>query len=91
MAITQSAKKALRSSKRKAEYNLAHKEEIKKIVREVKKLVASGKVKEAKALIPKAQKAYDKAAKTNYLKDNAASRYKSRLVAFVKKAEKAAK
>lgn len=91
MAITQSAKKALRSSKRKAEYNLARKEEIKKIVREIKKLVASGKVKEAKALIPKAQKAFDKAAKTNHLKDNTASRNKSRLVAFVKKAGTAAK
>lgn len=55
-------------------------------VKTVKKLVKEGKVKEANALLPKAFSALDKAAKGNTIKDNTASRKKSRLNAFVKKA-----
>lgn len=91
MAITKSAKKALRSSKRKAAFNTARKDDIKQITRKIKKLVSAGEIKEARALLPQAQKAFDKAAKTNLLKKNAASRNISRLSAFIKKAGTATK
>ncbi len=86
MPITSSAKKALRSGEKKKVFNLRRKKKVEDSVKEVKKLVKEGKVKEANALLPKAFKALDKAAKGNTIKDGAASRKKSRLNAFVKKA-----
>ena len=88
MPITSSAKKALRSSQQKRVFNTRRKEVVNKTVRDIKKLVATNKVDEAKKLISAAYKAIDKAAKMNTLSKNTASRRKSRLVAFVKKAEK---
>lgn len=87
MAITSSAKKALRSSERKAVFNAARKDDLKSITKKVKKLVAEKKIKEAQALLPQAYKAIDKAAKTHLIKKNNASRKKSRLSAFIKKAQ----
>lgn len=87
MAITSSAKKALRSSARKAVYNAARKEAYKTAIKKIKKLVSEKKVKEAKAFIPQVYQALDKAAKTHLIKKNNASRMKSRITAFVKKAE----
>ncbi len=55
--------------------------------KQVKKLVAEKKVKEAQALLAKAYQAIDKAAKTHLIKKNAASRKKSRLSAIIKKAK----
>ena len=63
------------------------KTEIAKITKKIKKLVAEKNVEEARKLIPDAYRAIDKAEKTNYLKKNTASRKKSRLVAFIKKAQ----
>lgn len=88
MPITSSAKKALRGSQQKRVFNVRRKETMNKAVRDIKKLVAAKKVDEAKKLIPVAYKAIDKAAKMNTLTKNTASRKKSRLVAFVKRAEK---
>ncbi len=85
MPITQSAKKALRSSKRKKSFNLAKKDLIGKTVKQVKKLISEKKVKEAQALMPKIQKVLDKSVKTGLLKKNTASRKKSRIAALIKK------
>ena len=85
MPITSSAKKALRASKRKHVFNLARKDTLNTVVKKVKKLVSEKKAKEALALLPAAYQAIDKAAKTNLIKDNAASRKKSRLSAMIKK------
>jgi small subunit ribosomal protein S20 len=85
MPITRSAKKALRSSLKKRDFNLARKGAAAKAVKEVKKLVAAGKKKEAAAALRLAQKALDKATKTHALDRNSASRKKSRLSAMVKK------
>ena len=79
MAITTSAKKALRSSARKRVFNMRRKEMMKGVVKEIKKLAEGGKATEATALLPKAYKAIDKAAKRGVIKANAASRKKSRL------------
>lgn len=80
MPITSSAKKALRSSKRKRVFNLKRKNEMQSVIKEYKKLVLAKKTDEAKKLIPKLQKAIDKAEKKGIIKKNTASRKKSRLM-----------
>lgn len=85
MPITTSAKKALRSSKRKRGFNTAKKEQINKTIKQVKKLVADNKLKEAKALMPQVQKILDKSVKTGLLKANTAGRKKSRINAMIKR------
>ena len=86
MPITQSAKKALRSSLKKRRFNLAKKELIGKAVKQVKKLLSEKKVKEARAFFPQVQKILDKSVKTGLLKKNTAARKKSRLNAMIRKA-----
>lgn len=86
MAITKSARKAIRSSARKRLYNLRRSYAIRKAVKGIRRLIAEGKISEAEALIPKAYKAIDKAAKTKYLKLNTAAKMKSHLAAFVRNA-----
>jgi len=85
MPIIESAKKQLRASKRRRVNNLKRKDAINSVLKEFKKLVLDKKVKEAKALISKAQQALDKAVKTNLIKKNTASRKKSRLAKMIKK------
>ena len=80
MPMTSSAKKALRSSKKKKVFNLRRKNEMQNVIKEYKKLVAGKKTEEAKKLIPKLQKAIDKAEKGGIIKKNNASRKKSRLL-----------
>lgn len=86
MPITKSAKKALRGSKRKRVFNVHRKDVVSDIVKKIKKLVSEKKAIEAKAMLPEAYQALDKAAKIGYIKKNNASRKKSRLSAFIKKA-----
>ncbi len=85
MAIIKSAKKAIRSSKRKLVFNLARKTAIKDIQKKIEKLLKDKKVSEAKVLIPLAYQAIDKAVKTNLLKKNNGARKKSRLMARINK------
>lgn len=87
MPITQSAKKALRQTKRRTARNLKRKEAYKSILKRIRKLLAAKKISEAEALVPQAYKALDKAAKTGVLKKNAAARRKSRLTRWIKKAK----
>ena len=84
MPITTSAKKALRSSKRKKAFNLNKKEIISKTIKQVKKLVADKKLKEAREMMPAIQKILDKSVKTGLLKKNTASRKKSRISKMIK-------
>ncbi len=85
MPITQNAKKALRASKTKKTFNDKRKKTMKEIVKKIKTLVADKNSKEANSLLPGAYKAIDKAAKKGIIKDNTASRKKSRLSAMIKK------
>ena len=85
MAITSSAKKAIRNAARKRIFNLRSEKKIDSAVKDIKRLVAGKKIADAKKLIPAAYKAIDKAVKTNFLKKNTAARMKSRLVKFVNK------
>ncbi len=86
MPITQSAKKALRNSKRKRGFNAVKKELVGKTVKKIKKLISEKKIKEAQALMPEVQRILDKSVKTGLIKANTASRKKSRISAMIKKA-----
>lgn len=86
MAIIKSAKKNIRKSARNRVFNLRRQREANSVVKEIRTLVTEGKATEAKALMPKAQKALDKAAKKGTIDKNNASRKKSRLSALIKKA-----
>ena len=83
MPITSSAKKALRQADRRRIRNLKRREAIVSVVRKIKKFVAAGKKDEAKALLPQAYKAFDKAAQRNVIHKNTAARKKSRLTQLV--------
>lgn len=65
--------------------NLRRKETLADLTKEVRKLAAGGKKAEARALLPKAAQAIDKAAKRGVIKANAAARKKSRLSALLKR------
>ncbi len=84
MPITQSAKKALRQSLARRSRNIKKKEAYKKLVTGYKKLVAAKKFDDAEKQFPLIQKALDKAAKTNVIAKNKASRLKSRLAKLTK-------
>ena len=86
MPITQSAKKALRGSKRKRVFNIRRRDAVSEVIKKIKKLVTEKKMTEAKAMLPSVYKAIDKSAKIGYIKKNNASRKKSRLSLLVKKA-----
>ena len=88
MPITSSAKKALRASRRKRIFNLRRKEAVKDVVKDLRKLVAAGKQKEAQELLSKAFKSLDKAVKGHTLKKGNADRRKSRLAKLVSKKTK---
>lgn len=83
MAITKSAKKAIRQNKRHRVHNLIYINKIKSLLKEAKSLVAQKKNKEAKDLLPKVYEALDKAAKVGVIKQNTASRKKSRIAKFI--------
>lgn len=55
------------------------------VVKKVRKMVEAGNKEEAQKMLPSAYKAIDKAAKRGVIKDNTASRKKSRLAAAIVK------
>jgi len=83
MPITKSAKKALRQSKTRQIRNILRKRRFRVSVKEFRQAVADKNFDKAKALLPKVYKALDKAAKTNTIKKNKASRLKSRLATTI--------
>ena len=85
MAITKSAKKAIRQSAKRKEQNIVYKNKIKTLVKEARALVLNKKLAEAKKLLPGIYKALDKAAKVGVIKKNNASRRKSRLTILIDK------
>jgi len=80
MANTSSAKKAVRSSKKKQIHNLGWKKRIKSAVKNILTLVKDGKsAEDLKSSLSAAQKVLDKAAKENVMHRNKANRIKSKL------------
>ena len=88
MPITKSAHKALRQSLKRRFRNKLKKNIYRTNLKELGKLVLSGNKKEAEKLLPKVYKALDKAAKTNVIDKNKASRLKSKSTRMLKQAEK---
>jgi len=83
MAITQSAKKAIRQDRGRRAHNLIYINKMRKLVKEVRSLVAEKKIKEAKELLPKVFAILDKTAKVGIIKKNNASRKKSRIAKMI--------
>ena len=78
MPITQSAKKALRQNVRRRIRNVAQAKTMKETIKRFKKAPSA-------ELLSQVYKKLDKAAKTNIIKQNKASRLKSRLSKLLKK------
>jgi len=68
--------------------NLGKNRNLKSLLKEVKTLISQKKIEEAKKLLPKVYKTLDKAAKTNLIKKNAASRQKSRITKAIIKSQR---
>jgi small subunit ribosomal protein S20 len=85
MAITKSAKKAIRQSAARNERNVVYKNKIKNLVKQARTLVLEKKMAEAKKILPDIYSALDKAAKAGVIKKNNASRRKSRLTKLIDK------
>lgn len=83
MAITSSAKKAIRASERKRIFNVRRKRALHDSSAQLTKALAAGDAAKAKELLPAAYKAIDKAAKRGVIKANTAARKKSRLAAAI--------
>ncbi len=79
MAITKSAKKANRQNIRRKERNNLKKNNIKKIIKEIKILGLQKKTADAQKLLPSLYKSLDKAVKSGVIKKNTANRKKSRI------------
>ncbi len=88
MALTKSAKKAIKQNKARNAHNLIYINKIKKLVKEAKTLATQKKAKEAQAVLPKVFQILDKAAKVGIIKKNNASRRKSRLARMIDKIAK---
>ena len=87
MAITKSAKKALRQNARRKIRNIKRKDKMKSVIKEARTLIEQKKFSEAKKLLPKVYQTLDKTAKVGTIKKNTASRRKSRLTKAFNKAQ----
>ena len=84
MPITKSAQKALRQSLKRKARNLVKKNKYKTLIKQLERLVKAGNKSEGIKLLPRIYKALDKAAKTNVIKKNKASRLKAYSAKLVK-------
>ena len=84
MAITSSAKKAIRSSERKRIFNIRRKNVLHDTAKAVARAIAAGDTTGAASLLPVAYQAVDKAAKRGVLSGNTAARKKASLARLVR-------
>ncbi len=87
MAITSSAKKAIRSSAKKHVFNLRRKDAMKDTTKSLTKALAAKDITGAEKLLPAAYAAIDKAKKRGVIKANTADRKKSRIARVIAKAK----
>jgi small subunit ribosomal protein S20 len=87
MAITSSAKKAIRSSAKKHVFNLRRQKVLTDTTKSLLKALSKKDVSEAEKLLPSAYKAIDKAMKRGVIKKNTAANKKSRLALAIKRAK----
>jgi small subunit ribosomal protein S20 len=86
MAITKSAKKALRQSLKRRKLNIKKRDSLKDLLKEVNSLISQKKIEDAKKILPQVYKALDKSAKTGIVKRGRADRKKSRISKAINKA-----
>ncbi len=89
MANTKSALKRIRSGAKKRERNRVFKTRARTYVKQTRKLVAEGRLEEARAAAQQAIRTLDKAASKGIIHSNNAARRKSRLMHMLAAAEKA--
>ena len=87
MAITSSAKKAIRSSARKHVFNIRRKEALSDATKSLLKALSKKDIAGAEKMLPIAYKAIDKAMKRGVIKKNTAANKKSRLALAIKRAK----
>ncbi len=87
MANLKSSIKRIRSSRRRAAYNLVHRSRSKTFVKKARELIAQKKFDEAQVVIQQAISALDKAAQKGVVHKNNAARRKSRLVKLYNQAQ----
>lgn len=85
MAITSSAKRAIRTATRRRVFNLRRLDTMRDEIKSIKKLVTEKKFDEAEKALSQVYKAIDKAAKRGVIKKNTAARKKSRVVLLMRK------
>lgn len=86
MPIKQQAREALRKAKRHLARNTKVREDLKTLLKKIRKDIDSKKAaKDIEALIKQAQKGIDKAAQKGVIKKNTAARKLSRLIKYHKK------
>ena len=85
MAITSSAKKAIRSAAKKHVFNLRRQKALTDTTKLLTKALGAKDVTGAEKLLSAAYKAIDKAKKRGVIKGNTADRKKSRLAAAIKR------
>jgi small subunit ribosomal protein S20 len=91
MAITSSAKRAIRGAARKRVFNVRRLDTMRESIKDVKKMVIAKNFTEAEKALAVVYKAIDKAAKRGVIKKNTAARKKSRVVAFLRKSQEKVK
>ena len=89
MAITSSAKKAIRSSAKKRIFNLRRRAALSGATKALTKALAAKDIVGAEKLLPAAFSAIDKAKKRGVVKGNTAARKKSRLALAIRRAQAA--
>lgn len=77
--ITKSAKKANRQNIKRRAINAKNRKNLREVIKNYKKSVSGKNSDEAKKILSKVYQMLDKAAKTNLIAKNRASRLKSRL------------
>jgi small subunit ribosomal protein S20 len=77
---TKSAKKALRVSERKRDYNKPVRSQVKTYVKRAEQLISSNELESAREAVKRAITALDKAAQKGVIHPNNAARRKSRLM-----------
>lgn len=88
MANTASAEKRIRSSRRKRERNRVLRSRARTHIKNTKKLIAEGKIEEAREMARLAISVLDKAASKGVIHKNNAARRKSRLMRMLTRAAK---
>lgn len=80
MANHFSALKRMRQSRKRAEANKASRTRLRHAIRELRRAIAAGDTQKARTLLSQTVSVIDKSLKKGVIKENTASRFKSRLM-----------